>query len=67
MQGPLLTSRESAALLAARRGGVTLLECTLDLGRTTATVEAGAQCWAWLMDSLWILSKMRKKEKPGVN
>ena len=47
MPGPLLTSKESAALLAARRGGVTSLECTLDLGRTTATVEAGAQCWAW--------------------
>ena len=47
MPGPLLTTRESAALLVARRGGVTSLECTLDLGRTTTTVEAAAQRWAW--------------------
>ena len=47
MPGPLLTSRESEALLAARRAGVPSLECTLDLGRTRTTVEVGPQRWAW--------------------
>jgi hypothetical protein len=39
MPGPLLTSRESEALLAARREGVPSLECTLDLGRSRTAVE----------------------------
>ena len=47
MRGPLLTSRESEALLAARRQGATSLECTLDLGRTMTTVEVRPRHWAW--------------------
>ena len=47
MPGPLLTSREGEALLAARRAGVPSLDCTLDLGRTRTAVEVGSQRWVW--------------------
>jgi predicted methyltransferase len=45
--GPLLTTREHLALRAARERGETTVACTLDLGRSTATVEAGPDAWAW--------------------
>ena len=47
MPGPLLTSREGEALLAARRAGVPSLDCTLDLGRTRTAVKVGSQRWVW--------------------
>ena len=47
MTGPLLTLEVHDRLLAARRAGVPALECSLDLGRSTTTVEAGEDGWAW--------------------
>jgi predicted methyltransferase len=45
--GPLLTLKEHAALLAARSAGATTLSCSLDLDRSTTTVELGADGWIW--------------------
>jgi predicted methyltransferase len=45
--GPLLTSSEQGALLAARERGDSAVECSLDLGRSTATVGVGAGAWTW--------------------
>jgi predicted methyltransferase len=45
--GPLLTSRVHDALLAARRAGSAALECSLDLERSTTTVELDASGWTW--------------------
>jgi len=45
--GPLLTTLEHAALLAARERGEATVACSLDLGRSTTTAEAGADAWTW--------------------
>ena len=47
MTGPLLTLEVHAALRAAARAGRSQLECTLDLGRSTTTVEVRAAEWHW--------------------
>ena len=44
---PLLTSREIEQLLAARRAGAAVLECSLDLQRSTSRIETGPGEWAW--------------------
>ena len=44
---PLLTSRECAALAAARAAAPVQLECTLDLGRTRSTVAVTEAAWHW--------------------
>lgn len=44
--GPLLTQAVHQSLLAARSVGGTV-ECSLDLGRSLATVTAGAAEWTW--------------------
>ena len=45
--GPLLTLEVSEALRAAARTGRPKIECTLDLGRSTTTVEVSAAGWIW--------------------
>jgi len=45
--GPLLTSRVHEALLAARQEGSAVHECSLDLQRSTTTVELDAAAWTW--------------------
>jgi predicted methyltransferase len=45
--GPLLTLEVSEALSAAARAGRPAIECTLDLGRSTTTVEVSAAGWRW--------------------
>jgi predicted methyltransferase len=45
--GPLLTSRVHEALLAARRAGASTVSCSLDLDRSTTTVELRADAWIW--------------------
>ena len=44
---PLLTVRECAALLAARRAGVVTIECSLDLDRSISVVGVGEHEWRW--------------------
>jgi predicted methyltransferase len=44
--GPLLTLPVHEALLAARAAGITTLECSLDLGRSSCAVEVDADNWA---------------------
>jgi hypothetical protein len=44
---PLLTSKVHSALQAAARAGVTTIACSLDLDRSTDTVEIGASGWTW--------------------
>ena len=46
-RGPLLTLPIHTALLAARNAGLTAIDCTLDLGRSTATVGIEADGWRW--------------------
>lgn len=43
--GPLLTSSVNDLLLAARHAGRTQVECSLDLGRSTAQVLVHASAW----------------------
>jgi uncharacterized protein len=45
--GPLLTLGEHGVLHAARSRGDSTVECSLDLGRSTATVETGVDAWSW--------------------
>jgi uncharacterized protein len=45
--GPLLTLEVHEALRAAARAGEPGIECSLDLGRSTARVELSAAGWSW--------------------
>jgi len=45
--GPLLTSAVHQRLLAARRSGATTVDCSLDLDRSSSTVELRADDWSW--------------------
>ena len=45
--GPLITSKTNAMLLAAARAGAPVLQCSLDLVRSTTTVELDAAAWTW--------------------
>ena len=47
MIGPLLTLKVHQALQAAVRAGTPSVECSLDLDRTTTTVEVDAAGWVW--------------------
>ena len=47
MRGPLLTLEVSEALRASARAGKAEIECTLDLGRSTTTVEVSMAGWYW--------------------
>jgi predicted methyltransferase len=45
--GPLVTLKVHDALHAAARAGALAVECSLDLDRSTGTVEVGAAGWSW--------------------
>jgi len=45
--GPLLTFKVHAALQAAATDGAGALQCSLDLERSTTTVEVGPDYWTW--------------------
>ncbi len=45
--GPLLTLKVHETLHAAARAGVSTVECSLDLDRSTTTVEVGVAGWIW--------------------
>ncbi len=45
--GPLLAIGEYRILVAARARGDSTVECSLDLGRSTTTVETAEDAWAW--------------------
>jgi len=47
MTGPLLTLRVHETLRAAARAGAPTVECSLDLERSTTTVEVGEAGWSW--------------------
>lgn len=47
MTGPLLTIEVHERALAAGRLGQATIECSLDLGRSTTTIEPGAADWGW--------------------
>jgi hypothetical protein len=47
MPGPLLTLEIHEQFDAARRAGASMLECSLDLQRSTGTVELQADHWRW--------------------
>ena len=47
MTGPLLTIEVHERALAAGRAGEATIECSLDLGRSTTTIEPGAADWGW--------------------
>lgn len=44
---PLLTRKVHDAMQAAARAGLASLECSLDLDRSTTTVELDADSWTW--------------------
>jgi predicted methyltransferase len=45
--GPLLTQKVHEKLRAAMKTGARAVECSLDLDRSTTTVEVGAAGWNW--------------------
>ena len=45
--GPLLTNIVHEAMRAAAHTGVSAIECSLDLDRSTTTVEVGVDDWSW--------------------
>ena len=45
--GPLLTAKVHEVLLAAARAGAPTVQCSLDLERTTTTVEVEIAGWIW--------------------
>jgi predicted methyltransferase len=47
MRGPLLTADVHAVLQAGRSAGVATVECSLDLGRSMATVAIAQDHWSW--------------------
>ncbi len=47
LSSPLLTLKVHDALQAALRDGVAAVDCSLDLDRSTDTVEIGASKWTW--------------------
>jgi predicted methyltransferase len=47
MMGPLLTLKVHEKLQAAARAGAATVECSLDLDRSTLTVELDAEGWTW--------------------
>jgi len=47
MTGPLLTPKVHEALLAAVRDGTGIVHCSLDLERSTTSVEVGSGHWTW--------------------
>lgn len=47
MRGPLLTLKVHEALRAAARAGAATVECSLDLERSTTTVEVAGTAWTW--------------------
>lgn len=47
MTGPLLTKKVHDLFRATVGAGVTTVECSLDLERSTTTVELGAAEWCW--------------------
>ena len=47
MTGPLLTLPAHDTLRAAQRAGAATVECSLDLGRSRATVAVSAAGWTW--------------------
>ena len=46
-EGPLLTAAVLQRLQAARHAGLRALDCSLDLERSTTSIELGVDSWAW--------------------
>lgn len=44
---PLLTLKVHDAMRAAARAGQPMLTCSLDLDRSTTTIELGPEEWTW--------------------
>jgi len=59
--GPLLTLKLHNALHAAARDGVATVACSLDLDRSTATVEIGASAWTWHGRSFPYLDRCKER------
>ncbi|MBM0107161.1 SAM-dependent methyltransferase [Steroidobacter sp. S1-65] len=61
MTGPLLTLKVHEQLARALRSGVTELECSLDLDRTTTTVSVAQQGWTWNGQRFPFLEKCKER------
>jgi predicted methyltransferase len=58
---PLLTLKVHSALQAAARDGVATIACSLDLDRSTDTVEIGASGWKWQGRSFAYLGRCKDR------
>ena len=58
---PLLTLKVHSALQAAARDGVATVTCSLDLDRSTDTVEIGASAWTWQGHSFPYLERCKDR------
>lgn len=59
--GPLLTLEVHEALLAASHAGRPKLECTLDLGRSTTSVDLSGAGWSWRGTSFAFLAICKER------
>ena len=58
---PLLTSVVHEALLSARARRQQIVECSLDLGRSAATIEVAAAAWTWNGQAYPYLGRCRER------
>jgi hypothetical protein len=61
MTGPLLTRKVHDALLAAARAGIATVDCSLDLERTTVTVQIHADGWTFAGQRFAHLSRCKDR------
>ena len=61
VMAPLLTPDVHRTLVEAARARVANVRCSLDLGRSTATVEVGSAAWTWAGQSFPYLEACRDR------
>ncbi len=61
MPHPLLTLKVHSVLQAAARDGLATIACSLDLDRSTDTVEIGASAWTWRGCSFPYLERCKER------
>ncbi len=61
MMGPLLTRKVHDTLLAAARAGTATVDCSLDLHRTTVTVQVNADGWSFAGQRYPLLQRCRDR------
>lgn len=59
--GPLITAPVHESMLAALRAGASTLECSLDLNRSTTTIELDTESWQWRAEQFPFLKTCKER------